>query len=564
MKTAKVNTAKAVPMEGTYASASTARANAVSKTKRIATAAASVAALALVLAGCSSATTPMSGPAAEAPKVNITSPATDQIIADASATTVEGLRQQRVSNSIGAVALWDYVPGATTLNEQVATLVLTQLNSFAESHDTVYEPEAQPPLPADAELPARGCRPGDSFKPAAELLADPTYGSGEGTRLLVACDILFATGPTIAQRVRVVTGDATTTGLDEATTLYTDVANNETVTGNQLFNQGSLPELMARAIELAELPEAVDPALTQDFADSVTDLYFDPQGGVTFTVPAKFFDDVLDANWAAMTPEEQEIAGDDAFPAVSDISLSVDPSAVATFMSPLGQQIATSRAQSEPFTVNPVGPGNDYVSCQLSPCVALTFDDGPSDQTTPTLLADLDKYQAAATFFVLGQNAEIFPEIVKQEAAAGHEVGSHSYDHPDLTTVSAETLQEQLGSTATAIEAAIGHGPTTFRPPYGAWNDQVLTVAGVPAILWSIDTNDWQHPGHAELVSEVVDQAVPGDIVLMHDIHPSSVEAVPDILSGLQRRGFTLATISQLFGSDPAAGDIYYRLAQPE
>lgn len=511
---------------------------------------------AFVISACASTATPQSGPAAEAPKVTLTEPtATTPANVD-----VPGLRPQRVQNT-GTVALWDYVTGATALNERVASTVLEQVRAFAEKQGLTYEPAALP-AGADASAEPRGCIAGDTFKTAEELLADPTYGPTEGAHMLVACDVLLANGPTIAQRIRSVSGDNAVATSDVIQTLYANVETNEVASENELFNPVALPELMNRAAELAEMPEPADPHLVTEFKDALKDLHFQPNGSVTVTVQAGFFDEVLDADWATKTPEEQEKLSEEEFPETRDITLSIAGDAVSTFLSPLGAQVAQSASEQAPFTEKAPTGNNDYVNCELSPCVALTFDDGPFDQTTPTLLADLAEHNASATFFVLGQNAEIFPDLVKQEADAGHEVGSHSYDHPDLNTMSEEGIHDQLDRTASIIESIIGHKPTTFRPPYGNWTDQVLEIAGTPAILWSIDTNDWQKPDPGQMVAETVNSAVPGDIILMHDIHDTSVAAVPALLDGLSQRGFDFATISQLFGSDPAPGHAYYNSHQ--
>ncbi|MEU5266187.1 polysaccharide deacetylase family protein [Amycolatopsis sp. NPDC021455] len=193
----------------------------------------------------------------------------------------------------------------------------------------------------------------------------------------------------------------------------------------------------------------------------------------------------------------------------------------------------------------PAGPA---VDCLQVKCVALTFDDGPGPDTAK-LLDTLARFDAHATFFVVGQNATYNADLIRKEAAAGHEIGNHSWNHPDLRQLSPDQIHDQIGRTDRAVTDAVGHPPTVIRPPYGAINDDVRAAADRPMILWSVDTLDWKFHDSAKVAQTVLDKTKPGDIVLLHDIHPTSVDAVPDILTGLKEQGYTFVTVSQLFGS---------------
>ncbi len=182
--------------------------------------------------------------------------------------------------------------------------------------------------------------------------------------------------------------------------------------------------------------------------------------------------------------------------------------------------------------------------------VALTFDDGPHPTYTPKILNILKKYNAKATFFVLGSRVKSHPSIVARTIAEGSEVGVHSWSHPSLTKCSYAKVRKEMEDSINAIQAASNYKPRTMRPPYGAVNANLVNFFasqyGMSTIMWSIDTNDWRKPGVQAVINEAVNKARPGSIILLHDIHGSSYQAVEGIVSGLINRGFKLVTVSQL------------------
>lgn len=186
------------------------------------------------------------------------------------------------------------------------------------------------------------------------------------------------------------------------------------------------------------------------------------------------------------------------------------------------------------------------------PEIALTFDDGPNPTATQQVLDILKHYHVHATFFCIGENVRDYPALVSQEQADGHIVGNHTWNHPDLTTVSVPVIQQQLTDTSAVLKNAAGVTPTLFRPPYGAINKTVQQQANqqhLQPVLWSIDTQDWSMPGTGAIVHAVLDHAGNGDIVLMHDgggNRTQTIEALPQIIEGLQQQGFTLVTVPQL------------------
>lgn len=207
-------------------------------------------------------------------------------------------------------------------------------------------------------------------------------------------------------------------------------------------------------------------------------------------------------------------------------------------------------------TVPEPSVSGDRVDCARVACVALTFDDGPG-QHTERLLDELASAQAPATFFLLGQNVVRHPRVVARMAAAGHEIGNHTWDHKQLTKLGVEAQRREIDRAATAIADA-GARATVFRPPYGSHNATTDAVAGLPVVLWDVDTLDWKTRDTDATVKAALSGAKRGSIVLMHDIHEPTVAAVPRIVAGLRERGFTLVTVSELLG-DPQAGKVYTR-----
>ncbi len=190
--------------------------------------------------------------------------------------------------------------------------------------------------------------------------------------------------------------------------------------------------------------------------------------------------------------------------------------------------------------------------------IALTFDDGPNPATTTRILDLLKKYNAKATFFILGQNIAGNEDILKRMVAEGHEVANHSWSHPNLTTLPPEQVKQEVEQTQVAIEKAIGKRPTMMRPPYGAVNQTVMNTMNLPAIYWSVDSLDWKSRNPQAILSVVQANTQPGSIILMHDIHAPTADALEPVLQYLQSQGFTTGTMTDLVGKELNPQFVYY------
>ncbi|MDU5308234.1 MAG: polysaccharide deacetylase family protein [Varibaculum cambriense] len=206
-------------------------------------------------------------------------------------------------------------------------------------------------------------------------------------------------------------------------------------------------------------------------------------------------------------------------------------------------------------------PTRPPVDCTKEKCVALTFDDGPGPDT-PKLLDTLKAENVPATFLLVGKAVATYPDTVAREFKEGHSLGVHTWNHPQLTKIPDDKIVNEITSTADAIKKAAPDAKLTFtRPPYGAFNPRVISVLkslNHAALIWDVDTLDWKHRDPNAVFSQVQQQTKPGSIILMHDIHPTSIQAVPEIIKYLRSQGFTMVTVPELFGGSLTPGKIYF------
>ena len=192
--------------------------------------------------------------------------------------------------------------------------------------------------------------------------------------------------------------------------------------------------------------------------------------------------------------------------------------------------------------------------------IAITFDDGPRRETTERLLDGLEERDARATFFLIGRQIEGNEDLVERMQAEGHQVGSHTWSHTRLTGVSADTLRQEVGRTEEALEDLLGPGSYWLRPPYGAVDAADRDLIQTPMIKWSIDPRDWEKLDTAQVTAAVLKAAAPSQIILLHDIYPTSVDAALSVVDALQGEGYRFVTVEELLeanGIQPEAGVLY-------
>lgn len=192
-------------------------------------------------------------------------------------------------------------------------------------------------------------------------------------------------------------------------------------------------------------------------------------------------------------------------------------------------------------------PSPSPSSSSGSKLIALTFDDGPNKKETPRLLDILKKEQVKSTFFVLGKNAKAYPEIIKRASAEGHEIENHSWDHPYLTKLSLNDAGKQIADTDTIITELTKRTPLFLRPPYGAFDTGIKELTSHIILLWSIDPQDWKIHDSASVEKYIKEHIKPGDIILLHDIHTTSVDAAALLIPALKKEGYTFVTVEELF-----------------
>jgi peptidoglycan/xylan/chitin deacetylase (PgdA/CDA1 family) len=232
----------------------------------------------------------------------------------------------------------------------------------------------------------------------------------------------------------------------------------------------------------------------------------------------------------------------------------VQPEAAAPAGTPgVVASAAAPTAEAPPKTAAPLKVS--YSSCTVEgQYLAMTFDDGPHPQHTPRLLDMLKQRGIKATFFLVGQNAAQYPEILKRMAAEGHELANHSYTHPMLNPLGEGGIREQLDKTHQAVLGATGITMKLLRPPYGALTETMrrwtYQTFGYRTILWDVDPLDWKVRDAGRVQSEILGHARSGSIVLAHDIHKSTVDAMPETLDALAAKGFKFVTVSELIAMD--------------
>ena len=178
--------------------------------------------------------------------------------------------------------------------------------------------------------------------------------------------------------------------------------------------------------------------------------------------------------------------------------------------------------------------------------IALTFDDGPHPIYTPQMLELLKEEQVPATFFLLGENVELYGDVVKEIAKEGHLIGNHTYHHVQITSLSLEEACKEIQETSDLIEELTGTGTEYVRPPFGTWTEELEERLNLIPVMWSIDTKDWTTQNVDWIVRETVKHAEDHDIILMHDSYQSTVDAVKRVIEQLEAEGFEFVTVDEI------------------
>lgn len=435
--------------------------------------------------------------------------------------------------------------GADGFNARVAEILGT---AIAGTGVPEWVPEV---FDATAGLADRGCATGSTTRPAAELMADPAFGPAGGAGTAVTCEIVAAFGPVLGVAFRTVTGTVDSIASDRTEVLFADFEANTGIEATSIWTPEAGAELWDGAVqalrrEAGALSAAgLQPPSGQQLALAEAALGSAQIGetSIQFSFPA------------GLTSAELVALGIPATGAPLAVTVSGTAEALVPegWLTPEGEQLLSHHGTS--FRGVPAWNAAHAVDCDLVACVAVTYDDGPSGFTAE-LLDILAAHEAPATFFMLGGAVSGAAEVVALAATNGHELASHSMTHPDLTSISAKAARAEVLEAGKMITEITGQPATMYRPPYGALNEEVIDAVKLPAILWSIDTLDWQRPGEAELVDRAAVAASPGDIILFHDTHADTVNAAGDVLEVLKERGLTPVTVTQLFEGEVPSGRV--------
>ncbi len=178
--------------------------------------------------------------------------------------------------------------------------------------------------------------------------------------------------------------------------------------------------------------------------------------------------------------------------------------------------------------------------------VALTFDDGPNSKTTKKLLTELKKRQAKASFFMLGEKVASEPDLVRNIYNEGHSIGSHTYSHKNLNTLTDQEIKDEINKTNELIKSITGSEVKYLRPPYGLFKEETLATSNMTFILWNVDTEDWKYKNSKRLTQYLIDHIDDGDIILLHDIYESTITGVLDAIDILKPLNYEFVSIDEL------------------
>jgi peptidoglycan/xylan/chitin deacetylase (PgdA/CDA1 family) len=384
-------------------------------------------------------------------------------------------------------------------------------------------------------LDARAGTQGGRYRPAMAL--ESTSQPAASAATILTARPVMAAGTVIAYReTEQDTGPDGVSTLTSAT-VFADTGTGEVHPAEELLTPAAVPVLHSRATD--EMRLSAGPSTT---AFTLSDLLPDDQGALTVTTAR---------------PGSSGRGAD-------VVRISIRANEAGPMMSGFGRHVMDQARAHAPVTGPALqGSGFRHINCDLVPCAALTYDDGPDSRTIPQLLGILQGKNALATFFMQGTNTAANPGIAKQLTHAGHAAGNHTYSHPDLTKLTAAGIKREIDSAAEAIRAATGSTPGYMRPPYGAANAVVQKAVGLPLVLLSVDSLDWLSKDPAVFVPKVLKEITPGAVALMHDVHAPTIAGQTELITTLQNRSYHLVTVDQLFQGAPLIPGRVYR-SRPE
>lgn len=393
-------------------------------------------------------------------------------------------------------ASWTYVDGLPAFNAQMDTWLLGLL---------------------DAAAPAGG-----RYRPAMALNAR----QHQGRDMAISATPILSGGNLLVVRQKVTDAAPNGTPAIRSSTVYVDMVTGVVHNGTDLLRPDAIPAIQAR---LAGIPAGVAAPAPRE---APTDLVLSPAGELTITAGLPG------------TPGGQ-------------LATTMKASETAAVLSDYGR-LALGQLNAPAAPLAAMAPALRHVNCDLVPCAALTYDDGPDPHTTPQLLDILREKNAQATFFMTGSNTAANPATAKQVAEAGYAIGNHTFSHPYLTKLSPSAVRKEIERTDAAILAATGSTPAMMRPPYGAADAAVQAAVGKPLMIWAVDSLDWQSKNPAAFVPKVLKEVTPGAMVLMHDVQPSTIAGQQELMASLQGQGYRLVSVPQLFeGISLLPGHVY-------
>nr|WP_223875182.1 polysaccharide deacetylase family protein [Nanchangia anserum] len=382
------------------------------------------------------------------------------------------------------------------------------------------------------------------------------------TEFHLAWSIPAATGQVLAIRLSADATAADKTTAHETQTFYTLTTSDVTVASTDLIAPAHRAALANHITDALREKSVLDEDASVDADKAFTDIILTPKHEAIA---------VITPDAAPLTPKKSVAVSIPA--ALVEPALSADGKRIVAGLPALskadknGETAAAAPASfagltngAVPAVRAPRPAADDAVDCSAVPCVALTYDDGPSEYT-PQLLDVLHAHDVHATFFTIGRQIEAHPDALKREAAEGHAVGIHTWTHPDLTKVSDPQIAQEITSTADKIASLTGTRPSITRPPYGSVNDRVigqLKNLGQGIILWNVDTEDWRNKNSRTVLARATANPHAGQIILMHDSHSYGPEATGEIIDFFTQRGYHFVTIPQMFGDDMTPGTRYF------